>query len=91
MYWLLQLDLFELVKRLWDALQVFGSTLLELAIGILDFFHISVPEFVIQLATAFVFLLVILKFGKHLGKIILIIVLLFIATTLWHGVFSTFF
>ena len=82
------IDVFELLEQLWEAIQMVGASLLGLVELILDAFHIAVPTFMVELAVAIFLIMVLLKWGKNLGKIIVIILLLFVAATLFHALLS---
>lgn len=81
------MDLFELGKALWYALQALGRAIIgimEWAIGLLG---IPIPFWVPQLAAIIIMILLVLRYGKYTSKLLLIVLLLLIASVLFAALF----
>jgi hypothetical protein len=75
------LDILGLVEVLWHGFQAVGDALVGIVGALLGFFGLVVPDFAVELATIIVLLIVVFKYGKFIGKILLVILLLMLAST----------
>jgi hypothetical protein len=73
---------------IWNGLRMLGEGIIGVIRAVLGIFGVVVPDFIIELATIIVFLLVIFKYGKHISKIILVILLLLLASVLFGALFG---
>jgi hypothetical protein len=74
-------DLFGLVQVLWEGFQAVGGALVGIVRALLGLLGLEVPDFVVELATIITLLIVVFKFGKFIGTILLVILLLMLAST----------
>lgn len=76
------LDLFGLLQLLWQGFELIGSALIGLITLILGAFNLTLPDWIVELGTIGILLVVVFKYGKFLGKILLAVLLLLLASTL---------
>lgn len=79
---LAEIDWIDLARKLWQGFQMIGGVLIAAIRGFVGLFGISVPDWTVELATIIVLLIIVLRYGKFLGKILLVILLLILASTL---------
>lgn len=77
-------DWVQLVNLLWQGFQLIGDAVVIGVKAFFGLFGVEVPDWMIQVATIIILLLVVFKFGKWIGKIILIILLLLLASTVFN-------
>ena len=70
-----------------DAFQALGGAIIGVFKWFIGLFGIPVPDWVPQLASVIVLILLVLRYGKHLGRLILIVLLLLIASVVLSALF----
>ena len=70
------LDVLNLLVMLWNGLSMLGQAIWGLINLPLNIFHIVIPEWIIQLVTLAFFVILLFKYGKHISKIILVVLLI---------------
>jgi hypothetical protein len=78
------MDLLGLLQVLWDGFQAIGGALVGIVRALLGLFGLEVPDFVVELATIIALLIIIYKYGKFIGTILLVILLLMLASTFFQ-------
>ncbi len=73
---------FGFLELLWRGFQLVGAGLVGAIRFILGLFNLSVPDWMIQIATVLVLLVVVFRYGKFISKILLVILLLLLSSTL---------
>lgn len=76
------LDLLGLLQLLWQGFELIGEALMGLITFLLGLLGIVLPDWIPELGTIGILLIVVFKYGKFLGKILLTILLLLLASTL---------
>lgn len=76
--------MFDLIELLWNGFQMIGQALAGIVQAVLSFFNLELPTWSIQLATGVILLGVILKYGKYVSKVILIVLLVVLASILFN-------
>jgi hypothetical protein len=72
----------DLADSIWQSFIAIKDAALGIVKAILSFLNLPVPEFIIELASIIVMVLLLLKYGKFIGKILIIVLLLFLANIL---------
>jgi hypothetical protein len=75
------MDLLGLTKALWEGFQAVGGALVGIMRTLLGLLGLEVPDSIVELATIIALLIVVFKFGKFIGTILLVILLLMLAST----------
>jgi len=75
-------DWFDLLRGAWEGFQLVGVAFNGLIRAFLGLFGLAVLDWVVELATIIILILMVLRYGKLIGKILLVILLLLLASTL---------
>jgi len=76
--------IFGLLLLLWQGFELVGAALIGLIMAILGLFNLTVPDWIIELGTIGILLVLVFKYGKFLGKLLLAVLLLLLASSLWQ-------
>jgi hypothetical protein len=66
----------EIFRQIFQAFRLLGDAVVTGILLILNYFNITVPEGVIELATTVFLILMTVRFGKTFGKVLLIVLIL---------------
>lgn len=74
--------LFGLLQLLWQGFELMGTALIGLITVFLGFFGLALPDWIAELGTIGILLILVFKYGKFLGKLLLVVLLLLLASTM---------
>ena len=72
----------EWAEIAWEAFRGFGLALTMAVKSFFGFFNIPLADWMIQFGTTIALLLIILKYGKYIGKLLVILLLIVITSVL---------
>lgn len=76
--------IFGLLLLLWQGFELVGAALIGLIIAIFGSVNLVIPDWIIELGTIGILLFLVFKYGKFLGKLLLAVLLLLLASSLWQ-------
>lgn len=76
------MGLIDLLFLLWQGFQLIGQALIGFIQMVLGFFHIAIPEWAVQLAWIIALLFLIFQYGKHIHKLLIVVLLLVFGSVL---------
>ena len=76
------MDWFDLLRTAWDGFQLIGAAFNGLIRAFLGLFGLVALDWIVELATIIILILVVLRYGKFIGKILFVILLLLLASSL---------
>lgn len=74
-----------MIELLWRGFQMIGGAVVGIIRALLGLLNLTVPEWTIEIAMIIILLGVILKFGKYISKIFLVILLVLLASTFFNA------
>ena len=73
------------VEVLWQGFQAISAGLIGLVKAFFGLFGWMVQDWMVELATIIILVLVVVKYGKFISKLLLVVLLILLASTLVHA------